>query len=310
MKLKEKLKTILSQPVSASEIRVLQVNTGYKCNMSCKHCHVQAGPQRDEIMDRQTIKAVLSALTKNDIKRLEITGGAPELNPNFKHLVKEASKAGKHVIIRSNLTVFFEDSMHDIPEFLRENCVEVTASLPCYLEDNVDRVRGKGAFQKSIEALKRLNSLDYGRKEEAVINLVYNPQGAFLAPPQTVLEEEYKKELLKKYDIVFNRLYALTNMPIGRFRDSLVRTENLQKYMEKLEYAFNPATLEGIMCRYIISVGWDGRLYDCDFNQLINLGILNGYPQHIKDFNSSSLSNREIAMGEHCYGCVAGQGST
>lgn len=311
MKFREKIKNEQSHPLRASGIKVLQVNLGYRCNMTCKHCHVKAGPQRDEMMDRENIEAVLSALTGNDIKTLDITGGAPELNPNFKYFVKEAIKAGSHVIVRTNLTIFFEDSMEDLPEFYRENKVELIASLPYYLEDNVDRVRGKGSFQKSIKALRILNELGYGRDSaELKVNLVYNPQGAFLSPSQAVLEEEYKKEFSVRYNIFFNKLYTFANMPVGRFRDFLVRTNNLAKYMEKLKSAFNPETLENVMCRRIISVGWDGRLYDCDFNQMTDLCVLEGYPKHIKGFDFSLLSEREIAVDEHCYGCIAGQGST
>lgn len=311
VKFEDKIINIQSEPLRTSGINVLQVNLGYRCNMSCKHCHVQAGPERDEVMDKENIEAVLSALHGNDIKTLDITGGAPELNPLFRYLVKEARKDGWHVIVRSNLTIFFEKGMEDLPEFYSENSVEVIASLPHYFEDNVDRVRGNGTFRKSINALQRLNALGYGQDSgEAVISLVYNPVGAFLPPSQAVLEEEYKKELLKRSGISFNHLYTFANMPIGRFKNYLVRTENLEKYMEKLKSSFNPATLKGIMCRQIINVGWDGRLYDCDFNQMIGLNVIDGYPQHIKDFDFSMLSEREIAVGEHCYGCTAGQGST
>jgi radical SAM/Cys-rich protein len=308
MKFKEKIK---ADPLIASEINVLQVNLGYRCNMACKHCHVQAGPQRDEHMNRENIETVLNALITNDIKTLDITGGAPELNPNFEYLVAQATGENRRVIVRSNLTIFFEEGLGSLPEFYRDNNVEVIASLPYYIEDSVDRVRGNGAFQKSIDALQKLNNLGYGHNSDhAVLNLVYNPQGAFLPPSQAELEEEYKKELFKNYGISFNHLYTFANMPIGRFGDFLVRTRNLDKYMENLERSFNPETLESVMCRHIINVGWDGRLYDCDFNQMIGLGVIDGNPQHIKDFDFHLLSERHISVDEHCYGCTAGQGST
>ncbi len=297
-------------PLRAKGIDILQVNLGYRCNMSCKHCHIQAGPSREEMMERETVEIVLRVLTDNDIKTLDITGGAPELNPHFRYLVKAARDAERHVIVRSNLTIFFEEGMDDLPEFYTSQKVEVIASLPYYIEDNVDRVRGGGTFQKSIEALKRLNELGYGRDNGLPLNLVFNPQGAFLPPAQDCLEKDYKRELAQLYGVEFNKLYVFTNMPIGRFRDFLLRSRNFEKYIERLISAFNPATVDGIMCRYLISVGWDGRLYDCDFNQVIGLGIVEGYPQHIKDFDLSSLSEREIAVDVHCFGCTAGQGST
>lgn len=311
MLFKEKLKTISSEPIRAGGIDVLQVNLGYRCNMTCKHCHVQAGPMKSEMMDRKTIEAVLEALTENKIRTLDVTGGAPELNPHFRFLVQAARKKGKHVIVRCNLTIFFEEEMDDLPEFYRDNSVEVIASLPYYLRENVDRVRGDGTFQKSIDALKRLNSVGFGDGSgEAVINLVYNPQGAFLPAPQSVLEEEYKKELRHKFNISFNNLYTFTNMPIGRFRNFLMRTKNIEKYLQKLMSSFNPGIVDKIMCRHILNVGWDGSLYDCDFNQMAGLSLLPGYPGQIKDFDYNILSGREIAVDDHCYGCTAGQGST
>lgn len=311
MGFKEQLITEEKHPLVAVEINILQANLGYRCNMACKHCHVQAGPMKSEMMDRETIDAVLKILNENKIRTLDITGGAPELNPYFRFLVQEAGRIGKHVIVRSNLTIFFEEGMEDLPAFYRENNVEVIASLPYYLRDNVDRIRGDGTFQKSINALKKLNSLGYGRDSgEPLISLVYNPQGAFLPAAQSVLEEEYKKQLRNEFNISFNNLYTFTNMPLGRFRDFLVRTGNIEKYLQKLMSSFNPATVDDIMCRHILNVGWDGRLYDCDFNQMSGLGLMPGYPQHIKDFDYRSLSRREIAVDDHCYGCTAGQGST
>lgn len=304
--------TILSHgPLKALETKVLQVNLGYRCNMVCKHCHVSGGPARNELMDRNTAGRVLQALLKNPFETLDLTGGAPELNPSFRWIVEEARKAGRNVITRTNLTIFYEQGMEDLPEFYRDHGVELIASLPYYLEDSVDRVRGSGAYQKSVSALKKLNALGYGREASGlVVSLVYNPPGLFVAPGQCALEAEYKKELGGRFGIEFNRLYTFTNMPIGRFRDFLVRTNNLEKYLQKLADAFNPATLESIMCRHLVNVGWDGKLYDCDFNQVAGLTTVPGAPQHIDEFDYQALAERLIAVGDHCYGCTAGQGSS
>ena len=287
---------------------MLQVNLGYRCNMSCKHCHIDAGPGRTESMEEDTAGAVLSVLENTDIKVLDLTGGAPELNPHFRYLVAGAHGMGRHVIVRTNLTIFFEPDMEGLPEFFRDNDVEVIASLPYYIEETVDRVRGKGAFEKSIRALRRLNELGYGSSMK--LSLVYNPPGAYLPAAQAELEEEYKRELKKRFDLTFSGLYTFTNMPLGRFREFLVRSGQLEKYMERLVASFNPATLEGVMCRKILSVGWDGKLYDCDFNQAIGLRVNSGCPQHISGFDYGMLSKRQIEVEEHCFGCTAGRGST
>lgn len=307
----EKIFGIRKKPLTAMNMEILQVNIGYRCNMACKHCHVQAGPGRSEMMDRETVDEVIRVLRDGRIEVVDITGGAPELNPEFKYLVNKAKELGRHVIIRSNLTIFFETGMEDLPEFYRDHEVEVIASLPYYIEDNVDRVRGAGTFRKSIEALHTLNGLGFGDGSSHLkLNLVYNPRGAFLSPSQCSLEEEYKRELKGRFGITFNDLYTFTNMPVGRFREFLDGSGNFDTYMEKLVSSFNTETLEGLMCRHLISVGWDGRLYDCDFNQIMGLGVLEGYPRHIKDFNYGLLSERLITVGDHCYGCTAGQGST
>ena len=311
MEFKDRIISIQSKPLMSSRIEILQVNIGYKCNMACKHCHVEAGPYRTQEMGKETIDTVLSVLRDNDINTLDITGGAPELNPYFRYLVLEARNIGRHVIVRTNLTIFFENGMEDLPEFYGKNSVEVTASLPYYIESDVDRVRGSGTFQKSIKALERLNRLGYANGSSTKkLNLVYNPSGAFLPPSQKTLEEDYKRELQRRFGISFDKLYTFANMPIGRFRDYLMRTNNLEKYMEKLMNAFNPKTIDGLMCRYLVSVGWDGILYDCDFNQILGLNLNKDCPQHIKDFDYSRLSKRNIILGEHCYVCTAGQGST
>jgi radical SAM/Cys-rich protein len=307
---KEKISSILSDPMTASGIEVLQVNMGYRCNMSCAHCHVGAGPARREEMKRETVESVLDVMRVNGIRVLDITGGAPELNPHFRYLVKEAGRLGCRVIVRTNLTVFFESGMDDLPEFFRDNGVELVASLPCYMGTNVDGIRGKGAFQKSIRAIKMLNDLGYGMGPSGgKLNLVYNPAGAFLPPSQEALENDYKRELGKRFGISFNSLYTFANMPVGRFRDSLVHTNNLERYMEELRAAFNPATIEGLMCRHLISIGWDGTLYDCDFNQALGFPVDDVSP-HITGFDHERLNRRRIAVSDHCYGCTAGQGST
>jgi len=292
-------------------IQMLQVNIGYRCNMTCKHCHIKAGPGRHEEMDKDTVETVLKVLRENDIGTLDITGGAPELNPHFKYLVEEARNIGRHIIVRSNLTIFFETGMEYLPQFYADNSVEIVVSLPYYNEATVDRVRGKGTFQKCIQALDQLNRLGYtDGTSKRKLNIVYNPSGAFLAPSQETLEEDYKRELSRGVGITFDKLYTFTNMPIGRFREYLIGSKNFGKYMEKLKNAFNPVTFDGLMCRYLVSVGWDGRLYDCDFNQILGLTVNKNYPQHIKDFDLARLSEREVIVGAHCYGCTAGQGST
>ncbi len=311
MSFRDKILTIQSEPLISNRVEILQVNVGYKCNMYCKHCHIEAGPHRSEEMPKDTIDIILRVLRENDIGTLDITGGAPELNPHFKYLVEEARNIGRHVIVRTNLTIFFETGMEDLPEFYSENAVEVVASLPHYVENDADRVRGSGAFQKSIKAIERLNRLGYGTgSNNGKLNLVYNPPGAFLAPPQKTLEEDYRRELQFKFGISFDNLFAFVNMPIGRFREYLVRSKNLEKYQEKLISAFNPETLDGLMCRYLISVRWDGMIYDCDFNQILGINIDGESPRHIRDFSYSRLSRRKITVRDHCYGCTAGQGST
>ncbi|GBD98981.1 antilisterial bacteriocin subtilosin biosynthesis protein AlbA [bacterium BMS3Abin07] len=310
MKFAERLKEERRYPLRAENVEILQVNLGYRCNMSCKHCHVQAGPARREMMDMKTVETVLNVLRRSNIATLDITGGAPELNPHFQYLVTKSKEIGRHIIIRSNLTIFFEDGMEDMPEFYRENEVEVIASLPYYLKDNVDRVRGRGTFHKSMNAIKKLNVLGYGRRDGLTLNLVYNPQGAFLPPEQCSIERDYRKELKEKYGVDFDKLYTFANMPIGRFSEFLRRSGNFEKYMDTLIDAFNPSTLDGIMCRHLISVGWNGKLYDCDFNQVAGIGLSDGNTENIADFDFERLAVREIAADDHCFGCTAGQGST
>jgi len=299
----------LGHPLTAGDIQTLQVNMGNKCNMACGHCHVEAGPNRLEVMAEDTVDQVLTALKKHRIRTLDITGGAPELNPHFLYFVTEAGKTGCRIIVRSNLTVFFEKGMEHLPAFYDENNIEITASLPCYLPDNVDSARGRGSFDKSVRALKLLNNLGYGdgsgRKR---LNLVYNPAGAFLAPSQECLEEQYRSHLLTRHNISFDRLFVFLNMPAGRFRTRLENTGSLEKYLGMLEESYNPSTLDGLMCRSLLSVGWDGTLYDCDFNQALGLKLWEEYPQKIRDFDIAALAGRRIRTGDHCYVCTAGPG--
>jgi radical SAM/Cys-rich protein len=291
----------------ATAIQVLQVNVGKLCNQTCAHCHVDAGPDRREIMSPETAEVCLDVLAEHDIPTLDITGGAPELNPSFRRLVERGRELGRHVIDRCNLTILLVAGQSDLPEFLARHRVEVVASLPCYLMENVDKQRGEGVFEKSIEALRRLNAVGYGR--ELPLTLVYNPVGPSLPPPQAKLETAYREQLRSRFGIEFTRLFTITNMPISRFLDDLVSHEKLDAYMEKLIAAFNPVAADGVMCRTILSVGWDGRLYDCDFNQMLDLEV-RGAPRHIRDFYHTSLANRRIVTGQHCYGCTAGAGSS
>lgn len=272
---------------------------------------MDAGPARTEIMSRETAELVIAVLRRYEIPKLDITGGAPELNPHFEYLVAEAGGLGCHVMDRCNLTVFFVEGKSHLPEFLRDHQVEIVASLPCYLEKNVEAQRGKGVFAKSIEALQRLNRLGYGRPgSELTLNLVYNPIAPSLPPAQKGLEDAYRRELGARFGVIFNRLYTITNMPINRFLNDLLRQGNYDRYMELLAENFNPATVDGLMCRSMVSVGWDGKLYDCDFNQMLDMPLNHGLPQHLRDFDAFALARREIQTRAHCFGCTAGTGSS
>jgi radical SAM/Cys-rich protein len=300
-----------AEPLQACDIEVLQVNLGYRCNMSCSHCHVGAGPERPEVMSGANIDRVIDIIARHEIPTLDITGGSPELHPDFIKLAGEALKIGRHVIVRCNLTVLLEPGMDALLSFYADNSIEIVASLPCYQEENVDSVRGIGTFAKSMEAIKILNRLGYGTSEDGcrMLHLVYNPGGPFLPPAQSSLEADYKKALEMR-GISFNRLYTLVNMPIGRFRELLLRTNGLDNYMKRLSDSFNPETLQGVMCRQIVSVAWDGRLFDCDFNQMLDMPIEPPYPGRLEDFDYGMLSQRKIMVGDHCFGCTAGQGSS
>lgn len=298
-------------PLQATGITVFQINVGKLCNQTCRHCHVDAGPNRPETMSLETAEQCIRALAQTDIPTVDITGGAPELNPHFRWLVGQARKLGRHVMDRCNLSVLLVPSQTDLPEFLADHRVEIMASLPSYRASQTDTQRGDGIFEKSIEALRLLNRLGYGRPDSGLtLNLVYNPVGAFLPPKQAAIEAQFKKELHTRHGIEFNQLYTITNMPISRFLEFLLESGNYEQYMARLANAFNPAAASGVMCRYTLSVGWDGRLYDCDFNQMLELSVDHGAPPHIRDFDPVQLHHRRIVTGNHCYGCTAGSGSS
>ncbi len=296
--------------LTADAVTVLQVNVGRLCNQTCSHCHVDAGPDRREIMSREIMELCLEAVRDGVIEVVDVTGGAPEMNPHFRWFVEQAAALGCRVIDRCNLTILLAPGYETLPEFLAAHRVEIVASLPCYLEDNVDRQRGGGVYRKSIEALRRLNALGYGRDAALPLSLVYNPGGPSLPPDQSRLEADYRRELKARWGIEFTRLYALANLPISRFLDDLLRQNRLDEYLGKLVQAFNPATLAGVMCRSTLSVDWQGNLYDCDFNQMLELPVASGAPRHIRDFSAAQLAGRPIVTGRHCYGCTAGAGSS
>lgn len=299
--------------VTRVKLETLQVNLGYKCNQSCVHCHVNAGPKRIEMMNQETVAQVLAFAERARIQTLDLTGGAPELNPHFRFLVQGVRERGVRVIDRCNLTILDEPGQEDLAEFLAANRVEITASLPCYLEENVDAQRGKGVFQGSIKGLRKLNSLGYGDAASGlVLNLVYNPQGPVLPPPQQELETAYKKHLADSHGIVFNHLHTLANMPINRFGSALVSKGQFENYMHLLRKTHRDENLASVMCRNLVSVDWRGYVYDCDFNQMLGLplGAGDGTPVHISRLRHDTLDGAGIAVRDHCYGCTAGQGSS
>ena len=309
----EKLKSLGQYPLRPFGLEVLQVNVGYMCNQTCKHCHVDAGPDRKEIMTREIMHLCLDTLRHNDIKTVDLTGGAPEMNPDFRWFVQEISKTGvEEIIVRSNLTIILANpKYHNLPDFFRKHNIRVVSSLPFYQKDRTDRQRGEGVFDKSLRALQMLNAAGYGKEGSGLIlDLVYNPSGAFLPGSQSQLEIDFKRELKENYDIAFNNLFTITNMPVSRFLDFLVNTDNYEEYMEKLVMAFNPAAAQGVMCRNTISVDYDGYLYDCDFNQMLGIKVEKQAGRHLKDFNIKNLEKRNIQVNQHCYGCTAGAGSS
>jgi radical SAM/Cys-rich protein len=297
--------------IERESLMTLQVNLGYRCNQSCVHCHVDAGPRRTEVMSADTLDAVLAFLRRGSVSTLDLTGGAPELNPGFRRLVSESCERGVHVIDRCNLTILEEPGQETLAGFLADHRVEVVASLPCYLEENVDGQRGKGVFEASIRALRRLNAIGYGDEGSGLLlNLVYNPQGPSLPPPQVSLEVDYKRVLEEKYGVGFNRLLTLANMPIRRFGSILQSNGLFGEYLGLLKSAHAEANLDGVMCRTLVSVDWQGYLYDCDFNQMLDLPLDGGRRLHIADLSREDLKGRLIRVGEHCYGCTAGKGSS
>jgi radical SAM/Cys-rich protein len=303
-------------PLRRGRLDTLQVNVGYRCNQTCVHCHVDASPHRSEEMTAEVVDIVLDFLARGQVATLDITGGAPELNPHFRRLVSAARALGLRVMDRCNLTILEEPGQEDLAEFLAGEAVEIVASMPCYLEENVDRQRGKGVFARSIRALQRLNALGYGRPgSNLVLDLVYNPQGPALPPPQDGLEADYKRMLGERYGIVFNRLFTLANMPIKRFGAMLVVKGEFARYLDTLRHAHVDANLGAVMCRNLISVDWRGFVYDCDFNQMLDLPLASDAPDggtrvHLRDLIGTDLEGRAIRVAGHCYGCTAGQGSS
>ncbi|PIQ20424.1 MAG: radical SAM protein [Cytophagales bacterium CG18_big_fil_WC_8_21_14_2_50_42_9] len=308
----QKLRDINLFPLRPVALEIFQVNVGKMCNQVCKHCHVDAGPDRKEIMSRETMQYCLDALAQTNIQTVDITGGAPEMNPNFRWFASEIRKLGRQIIVRCNLTIIVANKKyHDLPAFFKENQVHVISSLPYFSAARTNAQRGDGVFEDSIRALNMLNAVGYGKEHtNLILDLVYNPSGAFLPGNQLSIEAEFKKKLKAGYAIDFNQLFAITNLPISRFLDYLVQSKNYDAYMEKLVNAFNPAAAANVMCRNTISIGWDGYLYDCDFNQMLELKVSKTAPQHIREFNEYLLQNRAIVINQHCYGCTAGAGSS
>jgi len=297
-------------PLKPTQLEILQVNVGKMCNQVCKHCHVDAGPDRKEIMTRETMQLCLDALATSDIQTVDLTGGAPELNPNFRWFVEEISKLKRQTIVRCNLTIILANPrFNDLPQFYKKHAVNVVSSLPHFSALRTDAQRGEGVFEKSISALKMLNKVGYGIDPTLKLDLVYNPTGAILPGDQASLEQEFKRKLKSSYGVEFNNLFAITNLPISRFLDFLIVSGNLNNYMNELVNAYNPFAARGVMCRNTISVGWDGYLFDCDFNQMLELKI-DAKSQHIANFNMNVLKERDIIVNNHCYGCTAGAGSS
>ena len=310
----QKLEQAGLYPLKATQVEILQINVGKMCNQVCKHCHVDAGPDRKEIMTVATMQQCIDVIKNNpSLKTVDLTGGAPEMNPDFRWFVEQikAGNPNMHIIVRCNLTIIRANKKYyDLPEFFKLHGLEVVSSLPFYTKDRTDRQRGDGVFEDSIKALQMLNKVGYGVEDSGLLlNLVYNPAGAFLPPSQTSLETEFKQSLKKDFNIVFNNLYAITNLPISRYLDYLLQTGNYEKYMEKLIAAFNPVAAANVMCRNTISIGWDGFMYDCDFNQMLDLKT-DTTQKHITAFNLPELNNRSIVINQHCYGCTAGAGSS
>lgn len=292
------------------DLSMLQINVGFKCNQSCKHCHLECGPDRTEVMEWSTMERIVDVANAVKPILVDITGGAPEINPHFRKFVDALCAAGHAVQVRSNLTIMTEPGYEDLPKFLSEKRVGIVGSMPCYLEENVAAQRGIGVYEKSVETIKRLNEYGYGTDSKLALNLVYNPGGAFLPPSQTELEQAYHKELKQHFGVEFTHLLTITNMPLGRFERELETKHEEAAYLNLLKNAFNPQTVDGLMCRHQVSIGWDGTLYDCDFNLALGLAVDHGAPDRLSDFDVDKLMTRRIMTGEHCFGCTAGCGSS
>lgn len=307
----DKIQNLGLYPLRPTGIDIFQVNVGKMCNQVCKHCHVDAGPDRKEIMTRQTMQQCLDALRDTDIQTVDLTGGAPEMNPDFRWFVEEISAMGKSLIVRCNLTIILANpKYHDLPAFFKKHRVNVVSSLPYFAARRTDAQRGEGVFEKSIKALQMLNDVGYGQPDSGLkLDLVYNPSGAFLPGDQAELEQQFKVRLLESYGVRFNDLFTITNLPISRFLDYLLSSENYESYMQELVNAFNPSAAANVMCRNTLSIGWDGFLYDCDFNQMLDMKVSEA-PVHISDFDLELLTNRPIRISQHCFGCTAGAGSS
>jgi radical SAM/Cys-rich protein len=307
----EKLEEYGLSPFVTAQLDTIQINLGKMCNQVCQHCHVDAGPDRKEIMTKETMESCLLAIASSECQTVDLTGGAPEMNPDFRWFVEEISKLRKKIIVRCNLTIINANKKYfDLPEFFRDHEIEVVSSLPYFTAGKTDSQRGDGVFESSIKALQKLNAVGYGIAGSGLIlNLVYNPSGAFLPPDQGGLENEFKRKLKDRFDISFNSLFAITNLPISRFLNFLVASDNYEAYMEKLVSSFNPIAAANAMCKSTLSIGWDGYVYDCDFNQMLELKISSD-KQHITEFNTIQLSGRSIRVNQHCYGCTAGAGSS
>ena len=307
----EKMKGCNSFPLQPKKLEILQINVGYMCNMECSHCHVDSSPRRKEITPKSILQKCLDVIDATpSIHTVDLTGGAPEMNPDFQWLIEELAKRKVETIVRSNLTILVEGKFKTYPEFLAKHKVTIVSSLPCYTEENTDAQRGDGTFNRSILALKKLNSLGYGRQEDMKLHLVYNPGGAFIAPSQAKLEDDYKRELGERFEIDFHNLYTITNLPVSRFLEYLEAEGKTQEYVEVLANSFNPSAAGEVMCTNTLSVDWNGNLFDCDFNQILKMSVAVKDSRNIMDFDAEELANRNIVLNQHCFGCTAGEGSS
>lgn len=305
-----RIEPITGDGLISMDLAILQVNVGFRCNQQCRHCHLECGPYRKEVMEWPVMERIVRIARQSNYQVVDITGGAPEINPNFRKFVEALRAQDNSVQVRSNLTIMTENGYGDLSKFFKEYRVAIVGSLPCYLEENVKAQRGEGVYQKSIESIRRLNELGYGIDPELTLSLVYNPGGAFLPSDQETLELAYKKELGERFGVTFTKLFTITNMPLGRFGRELRERHEEEEYLVLLKESFNPQTIDGLMCRHQISIGWDGTLYDCDFNLALGMTVNHGAPDQIEDFNPSRLSSRRIMTGDHCFGCTAGCGSS